>query len=57
MDEVEGYKVPTLNIIKSKFNKLGQKTTNVKVLPAEQAHSQKTQNFLLSKKSHKTNGH
>mgnify|MGYP006161903501 CR=1 FL=1 len=39
MDEVEGYKVPTLNIIKSKFNKLGQKTTNVKVLPAEQAHS------------------
>jgi hypothetical protein len=29
MDEVEGYKVPTLNTIKSKFNKLGQKTTTV----------------------------
>lgn len=30
MDEVEGYKVPTLNTIKSKFQKLGQKTTTVK---------------------------
>jgi len=30
LDEVEGYKVPTLNTIKSKFYTLGQKTTKVK---------------------------
>lgn len=30
LDEVEGYKVPTLNNIKSKFNKLGLKTSTVK---------------------------
>ena len=29
MDEVEGYKVPTLNTIKNKFNTLGVKTTKV----------------------------